>query len=311
LTHDLAERAKAHLREVEELGGMTKAIEAGLPKLRIEESAARTQARIDAGRQVIVGVNRWKRDAPDDVDVLRVDNARVLRAQQERLAKLKAERDGAAAERALAALTEAAKTPGENLLARTIDAARAGATVGEMALALERVFGRHSAAIDSIAGVYGGEMGDQGSVARVRRRAEAFAARVGRRPRELVAQLGQDGHDRGQKIVASALADLGFDVDIGALFKTPEETAREAIENDVHVIGVSSLAAGHLTLVPALRKALEAAGRGEILVIVGGVVPRQDHDALRAAGCVAIFGPGTPIPDAANELLDLLERARS
>ena len=310
LTHDLAERALAHIAEVNELGGMTKAIEAGLPKLRIEESAARTQARIDAGRQVIVGVNRWIPSDEETVDVLRVDNAKVLRSQLERLARLKAERDGAATEASLAALTEAAAAGRGNLLALTIDAARARATVGEMALALEKVFGRHSASIDSIAGVYGSEMGNIDAVAGVRRRAAEFEKRTGRRPRVLVAKLGQDGHDRGQKIVASALADLGFDVDIGALFKTPEETAREAVENDVHVVGVSSLAAGHLALVPALRKALESMGRGDILVIVGGVVPPQDYPALEKAGCAAVFAPGTPIPDAAGRLLDLLEHAR-
>ncbi len=310
LTHDLAERAAAHIREVDELGGMTKAIEAGLPKLRIEESAARTQARIDSGRQIIVGVNGYAPDRPDDVDVLRVDNAKVLRAQLEGLAQLKAERDPRAVDAALATLTRGAETKEANLLALTIDAARSRATVGEMALALEKVFGRHSAAVDAIAGVYGGEMADEDAVERVRARALKFERRAGRRPRILVAKHGQDGHDRGQKIVASALADLGFDVDIGALFKTPEETAREAIESDVHVIGVSSLAAGHLALVPALRDALERQGRGDIVVIVGGVVPPQDHEALRAAGCAAIFGPGTPIPDAAGELLDLLERPR-
>jgi len=310
LTRDLVARAEEHLREGEELGGMTRAIEAGLPKLRIEESAARTQARIDAGRQAIVGVNRWRPEEEEPVEVLRVDNAKVLRAQLDRLATLKRERDEAATEAALAALTAAAAGREGNLLALTVDCARAKATVGEMAFALERVFGRHSAAIDSIAGVYGGEMGESGEIATVRRRAAEFERRTGRRPRILVAKLGQDGHDRGQKIVASALADLGFDVDIGALFRTPEETAREAVENDVHVVGVSSLAAGHLALVPALRAALEAQGRDDILVIVGGVVPPQDHAALDAAGCAAVFGPGTPIPEAAGRLLDLLESAR-
>jgi methylmalonyl-CoA mutase len=288
---------------------MTKAIEAGLPKLKIEESAARAQARIDAGRQVIVGVNRWVPEREEQVEVLKVDNAKVLEAQIERLRRLKDERDGAAVDAALAALEGAAARGDGNLLALTVDAARAKATVGEMALALEKVFGRHSASIDSIAGVYGGEMGGSVEVTRVRDRAREFEKRTGRRPRILVAKLGQDGHDRGQKIVASALADLGFDVDIGALFRTPEETAREAVENDVHVVGVSSLAAGHLALVPALRAALAARGRGDILVIVGGVVPPQDHAALRGAGCAAVFGPGTPIPQAADRLLDLLASA--
>ena len=310
LTHDLMQRARAHLREVDEVGGMTKAIEAGLPKLRIEESAARAQARIDSGRQIIVGVNHARPAEEESVDVLRVDNAKVLRSQLERLATLKTGRDADATEAALAALTRTAESGEGNLLARTVDAARAQATVGEMALALERVFGRHSASIDTIAGVYGGEMGDADGIRSVRERAAAFEARTGRRPRILVAKLGQDGHDRGQKIVASGLADLGFDVDIGALFRTPEETAREAVENDVHIVGVSSLAAGHLTLVPALRAALDAQGRDDIFVIVGGVVPPQDYDALTAAGCAGVFGPGTPIPESALRLLDLLEGAR-
>ena len=310
LTHDLITRARVHLAEVDALGGMTKAIEAGLPKLRIEEAAARTQARIDSGRQVLVGVNRWRPAEEESVDVLRVDNARVLHSQLDRLAKLKAERNAAATDAALAALTHAAETGDGNLLARTVDAARAKATVGEMALALEKVFGRHSASIDSIAGVYGGEMGEADDIRAVRKRAAAFETRTGRRPRILVAKLGQDGHDRGQKIVASGLADLGFDVDIGALFRTPEEAAREAVENDVHVVGVSSLAAGHLSLVPALRAALDAQGRADILVIVGGVVPPQDYAALTEAGCAGVFGPGTPIPESASRLLDLLEGAR-
>jgi methylmalonyl-CoA mutase len=311
LTRDLAERASAHLREVEELGGMTRAIEAGLPKLRIEASAARAQARIDSGRQAIVGVNRWVPEEDEAVDVLRVDNARVLRAQLERLARLKAERSAADVAAGLAALTRAAESGEGNLLALTVDAARAKATVGEMAAALEKVFGRHSAVIESVTGVYSGEMGEsEGAVVRVRALAAEFERRTGRRPRILVAKLGQDGHDRGQKTVASALADLGFDVDIGALFRTPEETAREAVENDVHVVGVSTLAAGHLTLVPALRAALAREGREDILVIAGGVVPPQDRDALAAAGCAAVFGPGTPIPEAAETLLGMLAGAR-
>jgi methylmalonyl-CoA mutase len=307
LTAELADKARAHLAEIESLGGMVQAIEAGLPKMRIEESAARAQARIDSGRQVIVGVNRHRLAEEDALDVLQVDNAAVREAQLARLAQLKAERDGAATERALAALTEAARGDA-NLLAACIHAARAGATVGEMSLAMEEVFGRHRARIRNISGVYSGEVGESdAAVNRVRERVARFAADEGRRPRLLVAKMGQDGHDRGQKVIATAFADLGFDVDVGPLFQTPGETARQAVENDVHVVGVSSLAAGHLTLVPALKAELAALGRGDILVVVGGVVPPQDHDALRAAGAAAIFGPGTVISEAAEELLAALE----
>jgi methylmalonyl-CoA mutase len=308
LTHDLAERAMQRIREVEERGGMTKAIEAGIPKLRIEEAAARTQARIDSGRQVILGVNHRRPEVEDEVEVLRVDNERVRRAQIARLEQLRAERDAAAVERALGALTEVASSGRGNLLAASIDAARAGATVGEMSAAMESVFGRHSAVIDSVGGVYSGEMGEgDDDVRRVRERTAEFERKTGRRPRLLVAKMGQDGHDRGQKVIASAFADLGWDVDIGPLFQTPEEVARQAVENDVHVVGVSSLAAGHLTLVPALRAALEAQGGPGIRVVVGGVVPPQDHERLREAGAVDVFGPGTIIADAAGRLLDLLE----
>jgi len=311
LTHDLACRAMEHIAEIRELGGMTRAIRAGIPKMRIEEAAARTQARIDSGRQVIVGVNRYRPEREDPVDVLRVDNAAVRRSQVERLAELRRTRDGAAVDTALDALTRCAESGHGNLLALSVDAARARATVGEISAALEKVFSRHSAVIESIGGVYSGEMGEQDrGVTRVRERTARFEAATGRRPRILVAKMGQDGHDRGQKVIASAFADLGWDVDIGPLFQTPEETARSAVENDVHVVGVSSLAAGHLTLVPALRRALADAGRTDILVAVGGVVPPQDHEALREAGAAAIFGPGTVIADAAGELLDLLE-ARS
>ncbi|MEZ4408386.1 MAG: methylmalonyl-CoA mutase [Polyangiales bacterium] len=310
LTHDLAARAMAHVDEVEALGGMVKAIEAGVPKLRIEEAAARTQARIDSGRQVIVGVNRFRPAHDPPVPVLKVDNAAVRKAQLERLAALKRERDGAATQRALDALTACAEGRGGNLLALAVDAARAKATVGEMSLALEKVWGRHRAEVRSIAGVYAGEVGeDSDAVTKVRARAAAFAEREGRRPRILVAKMGQDGHDRGQKVIASAFADLGFDVDIGPLFQTPEETARAAVENDVHVVGASSLAAGHLTLVPALRDALAALGRPDILIVVGGVIPPDDYPALTAAGATAIFGPGTVIAEAAGSLLDALEGA--
>ncbi len=307
LTHDIAERALAHIAEIEELGGMVKAIEAGVPKMRIEESAARAQARIDSGRQTIVGINKHRLDEAEDIPVLRVDNEAVRAAQLERLRILKAERDQDATDAALGALLSCARSGDGNLLACAIDAARAGATVGEMSLALEQAFGRHQAVIRSISGVYSGEVGtdDQG-VQRVRERVAAFEVEEGRRPRILVAKMGQDGHDRGQKVIATAFADLGFDVDVGPLFATPEETARQAVENDVHAVGASSLAAGHLTLVPALRKALDSHGRQDILVVVGGVVPPQDHEALRTAGAAAIFGPGTVISEAANEVLDAL-----
>ncbi|HEX4383912.1 MAG TPA: methylmalonyl-CoA mutase family protein, partial [Myxococcales bacterium] len=272
--------------------------------------AARTQARIDSGRQTIVGVNRFKPRRPETVPVLKVDNAMVRRTQIERLAKLRKERDDSKVHSALDALTACAEGRGGNLLELAIDAARARASVGEISYALEKVWGRHQAEIKSISGVYAREVGENSSaVSDVRARTKAFADREGRRPRLLVAKMGQDGHDRGQKVIASAFADLGFDVDIGPLFQTPEETARAAIENDVHVIGASSLAAGHLTLVPALRKALADLGRSDILVIVGGVVPPDDYAALYAAGAVEIFGPGTVIPEAALKLLDRIEAA--
>jgi len=306
LTADLAARAWEHIAEIESLGGMAKAIEAGIPKLRIEEAAARTQARIDSGRQPVIGVNRYRREVDEEVAVRRVDNAAVRAAQIARLERLRATRAADAVSRALAALTDAARGA-DNLLARSIDAARAGATVGEMSDALEVVFGRHRAETRTITGVYRGEMEhDMAGLERVRARAAAFAHAEGRRPRILVAKMGQDGHDRGQKVIASAFADMGFDVDVGPLFQTPEETARQAVENDVHVVGVSSLAAGHLTLVPALRGALDGAGRPDILIVVGGVIPPADRDALRAAGVSAIFPPGTVIGEAAIELLDVL-----
>jgi methylmalonyl-CoA mutase len=308
LTHDLAARARVHIDEVESLGGMVKAIEAGVPKLRIEEAAARTQARIDSGRQVIVGVNRYRPTNEAPVPVLKVDNAAVRRTQIERLARLRRDRDGAATTRTLDALTACAEGRGGNLLELAVDAARARASVGEISYALEKVWGRHQAEIRAISGVYSGEVGESSkSVTSVRARTKAFLDREGRRPRILVAKMGQDGHDRGQKVIASAFADLGFDVDIGPLFQTPEETARAAVENDVHVIGASSLAAGHLTLVPALRAALAALGRPDILVVVGGVVPPDDYQALFDAGAVAIFGPGTVIAEAADALIDRLE----
>jgi len=308
LTHELALGAWEHIKEVEELGGMTKAIEAGLPKLRIEEAAARTQARIDSGQQTIVGINKYPLEKEDHLEVLKVDNTAVREAQIARLRELRAERDEAALTPKLEALTKCAETGEGNLLELAIDAARHRATVGEISDALERVWGRYQATIRSIEGVYRSEVGkDSEAVDRVRARSDEFLSKHGRRPRILVAKMGQDGHDRGQKVIATAFADLGFDVDIGPLFQTPEESAKQAIENDVHIIGASSLAAGHLTLVPQLKQALKDLGREDILVVVGGVIPPEDYDALREAGAVAIFGPGTVIADAGIELLEQLD----
>ncbi|MFI6511798.1 methylmalonyl-CoA mutase [Streptosporangium sp. NPDC050855] len=306
LTHELAERAWAHIEEVEAAGGMARAIDAGLPKLRIEEAAARTQARIDSGRQPVIGVNRYRPDADEPIDVLKVDNTAVRAEQVEKLRRLRAERDPARVEEALAALSKGAEGDG-NLLALSIEAARAMATVGEISDALERVFGRHAAQIRTITGVYREEVGS--GVDEVRAACAEFERLQGRRPRILVAKMGQDGHDRGQKVIATAFADLGFDVDVGPLFQTPEEVARQAVEADVHVVGVNSLAAGHLTLVPALREALVDLGAEDVMIVVGGVIPPGDFDALRAAGASAIFPPGTVIADAARGLLaDLLTR---
>ncbi|MDK9698142.1 MAG: methylmalonyl-CoA mutase [Siculibacillus sp.] len=303
LTAELAEKALAHIREVEELGGMAKAIEAGIPKLRIEEAAAKTQARIDSGAQTVVGVNKYKPTTEQAIDVLKVDNSAVRAAQIEKLKRLRAERDEAACQEALEALTTQA-TAGGNLLDLAIKAARAKATVGEISFALEKVFGRHKAEIRSIQGVYKREVSRMSdAVEKVQKLVSEFEANDGRRPRILVAKMGQDGHDRGQKVIASAFADLGFDVDIGPLFATPEEAARQAVENDVHIVGVSSLAAGHLTLVPALKRALEAEGRGDIMIVVGGVIPPQDFQALIDFGASAIFPPGTVIAEAAVKLI--------
>jgi methylmalonyl-CoA mutase len=311
LTKELADRARVHMREVEELGGMAKAIAAGLPKMRIEEAAARTQARIDAGRQIVVGVNAYRPEREETIEVLKVDNTEVRRGQIARLERLKEERDADAVARALDRLTEGARDPKANLLQLSIEAARAKATVGEISLALEKVFGRHQAVTHAVSGVYSGEVGEADPAVRAARdRVESFLEREGRRPRILVAKIGQDGHDRGQKVIATALADLGFDVDIGPLFSTPEETARQAVENDVHFVGVSTLAAGHLTLVPALAGELAKLGRPDIRIVVGGVVPPEDHDQLTKAGAAAIFGPGTVITEAASRLLDALEARR-
>ncbi|HEY5378966.1 MAG TPA: methylmalonyl-CoA mutase [Pseudolabrys sp.] len=308
LTYELAKKAWGHIEEVEALGGMAKAIEAGIPKLRIEEAAAKTQARIDSGMQSVIGVNKYQPTDEAPIDVLKVDNSAVMHMQLDKLKRLKAERDPAALQETLDALTRAADRGNGNLLALAIDAARAKATVGEISSALEKVYGRHRAEIKAITGVYKREVGMTGAVERVRVAVEAFEAAEGRRPRLLVVKIGQDGHDRGQKVIASAFADLGFDVDIGPLFATPGEAARQAVENDVHILGVSSLAAAHLTLVPELKKELASQGREDIMIVVGGVVPPQDYDALMKAGCEAIFPPGTVIAEAAEKLLKTLNK---
>jgi methylmalonyl-CoA mutase len=308
LTYELAMAAWRHIREVEDMGGMAKAIEAGLPKLRIEEAAARTQARIDSGRQPVIGVNAYRPARETPLDILKVDNSAVRQSQIEKLARLKRARDPAAVAETLAALTRTAGGGNGNLLALAVDAARARATVGEISAALETVYGRHQAEIKAISGVYKREVGRPAAVERALALVAAFARSAGRPPRILVAKIGQDGHDRGQKVIASAFADLGFEVVIGALFATPAEVARQAVENDVHVLGVSSLAAAHLTLVPQLKAALEAAGRGDIMIAVGGVVPAVDYEPLKRAGAAAIFPPGTVIAGAAVELLETLSR---
>ena len=307
LTYELARRAWSHIEEVEELGGMARAIEAGIPKLRIEEASARTQARIDSGRQTVVGVNKHRVTDEAEIDILKVDNSAVRTAQIDKLERLRAERDETRCREALDALTKCAETGSGNLLAHAVDAGRAMASVGEISMAMEKVFGRHKADVKSISGVYRSEVGTVSEdVKHVLETVEAFEVHEGRRPRILVAKMGQDGHDRGQKVIATAFADLGFDVDIGPLFQTPDEAAKQAVENDVHIIGASSLAAGHLTLVPELRDALKKLGREDIMVVVGGVVPPQDYDALYAAGAAAIFPPGTVIAEAAKDLLSKL-----
>ena len=308
LTHELAGRAWTHIREVEEMGGMARAIEASLPKLRIEEAAARTQARIDSGAQAMIGVNKFRPLDEAPIEILKVDNAAVRQMQIEKLNRLKRERDSKAVTAALDALTRTAAGGNGNLLELAVDAARAQATVGEISLALEKAFGRHQAEIKSISGVYRREAGMSDAVERVQKRVALFEDNEGRRPRILVAKIGQDGHDRGQKVIASAFADLGFDVDIGPLFATPAEAARQAVENDVHILGISSLAGAHLTLVPELKAELERNGRSDIMLVVGGVVPPQDYEALKAAGAEAIFPPGTVIAEAAEGLLDALNK---
>ncbi|TPL61714.1 methylmalonyl-CoA mutase [Mesorhizobium sp. B2-4-2] len=305
LTHDLAARALAHVEEVEALGGMAAATEKGIPKLRIEEAAARTQARIDSGEQVLVGVNAHRPGADIEVDVLKIDNAEVRARQLSKLQRLKGTRDVAVLENALAALSRAAES-GENLLEFAIHAARANATVGEISLALEKVFGRHIASVQTISGVYRQALGDNPAVDRLQEKIGAFEKKTGGKPRILVAKMGQDGHDRGQKVIATAFADLGFDVTVGAMFQTPEEIAKLAHEQDVHIVGASSLAAGHLTLIPELRDALKRLGHSDMLIIAGGVIPPQDYDAVLQAGAAEIFPPGTVIPEAAERLIDRL-----
>ena len=311
LTWDLARKAWGHIQEVEKVGGMAKAIEKGIPKMRIEEAAARTQARIDSGRQPLIGVNKYRLEHEPPLDVLKVDNSTVLAEQKAKLVKLRAERDPEKVKAALDKITWAAgnpddKDPDRNLLKLCIDAGRAMATVGEMSDALEKVFGRYTAQIRTISGVYSKEVKNTPEVEEARELVEEFEQAEGRRPRILLAKMGQDGHDRGQKVIATAYADLGFDVDVGPLFQTPEETARQAVEADVHVVGVSSLAGGHLTLVPALRKELDKLGRPDILITVGGVIPEQDFDELRKDGAVEIYTPGTVIPESAISLVKKL-----
>ena len=304
LTHDLAARAWQHIEEVDELGGMASAISAGIPKLRIEEAAARTQGRIDSGRQTIVGVNKFLVSDAPYIDILKVDNASVRARQIEKLQTLRSERNEDACQAALMKLTEAAQRNNGNLLELAVSAAREKATVGEISDALEKIYGRHTAELRTISGVYKSEVGTMSEgLEKIQTAVEAFERNDGRRPRILVAKMGQDGHDRGQKVIASAFADLGFDVDIGPLFQTPREAARQAVENDVHIIGASSLAAGHLTLVPELKAELRDQGRPDIMIVVGGVIPPQDHHALKEAGAIAVFGPGTNIADAATDLI--------
>ncbi|BAV51835.1 methylmalonyl-CoA mutase [Mesorhizobium loti] len=305
LTHDLAARALSHIEEVEALGGMAAATEQGIPKLRIEEAAARTQARIDSGEQMLVGVNAHRPENDIEVDVLKIDNAEVRARQLSKLQRLKGTRDVAAVESALDALTRAAQG-NENLLEFAIRAARANATVGEISFALERAFGRHVATVQTISGVYRKALGDSPLVDGLQDKLAAFEKKNGSKPRILVAKMGQDGHDRGQKVIATAFADLGFDVTVGAMFQTPEEIAKLAVQHDVHIIGASSLAAGHLTLIPELRDALKKLGRGDMLIVAGGVIPPQDYDAVLQAGAAEIFPPGTVIPEAADRLMDRL-----
>jgi len=308
LTDYLIQKGWEHIMEVEELGGMAKAIETGIPKMRIEEAAARRQAHIDSGKETIVGVNKYRLDKEAAMDILEVDNTAVRISQLERLAKLKAERDDKEVAAALTAITKATESGEGNLLELAVIAARARATLGEISDAIEKIYGRHKAVIRSISGVYSSEYAEQDEVQAVRDLADKFEELEGRRPRIMIAKMGQDGHDRGAKVVATAYADMGFDVDIGPLFQTPEETARQAVENDVHVIGMSSLAAGHKVLLPQLVEELKKLGREDIMIVVGGVIPAQDYDFLYEHGATAIFGPGTVLPVAAKKILDELIR---
>jgi len=310
LTHSLAEEAWTLIEEVEAMGGMTKAVASGMPKLRIEETAARRQALIDRGEDVIVGVNKYRLPQEDEIDILAIDNAKVREDQVAGLARLRAARDEDACTAALDEVTRRA-SGGGNLLDAAVAAARARATVGEISMAMEKVFGRHRAEVRTLAGVYGAAYEGDAGFAEIQKAVEDFAEDEGRRPRMLVVKMGQDGHDRGAKVIATAFADIGFDVDVGPLFQTPEEAAQDAIDNDVHVVGISSQAAGHRTLAPKLVAALREAGAGEIIVICGGVIPQQDYAFLRAAGVRAIFGPGTNIPKAAQDILALIREARA
>jgi methylmalonyl-CoA mutase len=309
LTADLADAAWKLIEEVDEMGGMTKAVASGMPKLRIEETAARRQADIDRGDQVIVGVNKYRLEKEDEIDILDVDNVAVREAQIARLENIRRTRDQAKCEAALAELSRRA-AEGGNLLEAAVEAARARASVGEISMAMENVFGRHRAEVKTLAGVYGAAYEGDEDFAAIQKSVENFAEEEGRRPRMLVVKMGQDGHDRGAKVIATAFADIGFDVDVGPLFQTPEEAAQDAIDNDVHVIGISSQAAGHKTLAPRLIEVLRGRDAGDILVICGGVIPQQDYDFLKSAGVKAIFGPGTNIPNAAQEILDLIREAR-
>jgi len=308
LTKELVEKAWAHIQEVEKLGGMAAAIESGVPKLRIEEAAARTQARVDSGEQTIIGINKYKLDKEDPIDILEVDNTAVREAQVARLKKLRAERNNEEVQLALDAITECARTGEGNLLALAVDAAKKRASLGEISDACEKICGRYKAVIRTVSGVYSSVAGKDGDFEKAKEMANHFAELTGRRPRIMIAKMGQDGHDRGAKVVATGYADIGFDVDMGPLFQTPEETAKQAVENDVHIIGVSSLAAGHKTLVPAVINELKKLGREDILVYVGGVIPHQDYDFLFEAGAIAVFGPGTKIPTSAIQVLDVLTK---
>ena len=308
LTNELIKRAWAHIQEVEELGGMAKAIDTGLPKLRIEEAAARRQARIDSKSEKIVGLNYLALDHEDPLDILDVDNMAVRQAQIARLEKLRANRDNEVVQEKLEAITHCMATGEGNLLACAVEAARARASKGEISDAIEKVCGRHVAVTRSISGVYSAEFGDDEIIEEVRKMTAAFEEKHGRRPRIMIAKMGQDGHDRGAKVCATAYADMGFVVDIGPMFQTPEETAQDAVDNDVHIVGMSSLAAGHKTLLPALVEELKKRGRGDIMVIAGGVIPAQDYQFLKDHGAAAIYGPGTVIPAAAKEMLQILEK---